>query len=370
MTPRSLWLLMLSLLAVPLPASACSIPVFRYALERWKPAPYEAVVFHKGPLPEAARALVERLDEPATPLNLTVTTVDLAGKLEDRPRLLWANQPKEAADALPWLVLRFPSSDDKTPPAHAGPLRKADLRPLLHSPVREQIARHLGRGISAVWLLLESGNAQADRAAGELLQKELARLEKVLELPPQTAEGPQVRSQLPLRIAFAIVRLSRQDKAERALVRMLLHSDDDLDSVREPIVFPIFGRGRALCALCGKELNGKEIDRAGRFLCGACSCQVKELNPGIDLLFSTDWDALIDVSATAAPATVIPAVPSASTSAPNPPQDSSTAQDVIAPQEHAQGDGRRWLIAGVISAGILVLLTGIWVLTQRRAPAP
>ena len=35
---------------------ACQIPVFRYALERWQPDPYEVVVIHRGSLsPEHAR---------------------------------------------------------------------------------------------------------------------------------------------------------------------------------------------------------------------------------------------------------------------------------------------------------------------------
>jgi len=30
-------------------AHACQVPVFRYALERWTPDPYEAFVIHRGP---------------------------------------------------------------------------------------------------------------------------------------------------------------------------------------------------------------------------------------------------------------------------------------------------------------------------------
>jgi len=33
-----------------LPAHACTIPVFRYALERWELTAYEIVVYHKAPL--------------------------------------------------------------------------------------------------------------------------------------------------------------------------------------------------------------------------------------------------------------------------------------------------------------------------------
>ena len=37
---------------------ACSVPVFRYALERWPADQYSAVVFHRGPLqPEQQRVV-------------------------------------------------------------------------------------------------------------------------------------------------------------------------------------------------------------------------------------------------------------------------------------------------------------------------
>ena len=37
------WLVICSGLAL-----ACSVPVFRYALERWDASPYALVVFHRG----------------------------------------------------------------------------------------------------------------------------------------------------------------------------------------------------------------------------------------------------------------------------------------------------------------------------------
>ena len=48
-------LLLLSLAS----ALACSVPVFRYALEKWPPDVYQATVFHRGPLTSAQQALVQ-----------------------------------------------------------------------------------------------------------------------------------------------------------------------------------------------------------------------------------------------------------------------------------------------------------------------
>ena len=61
----------------------------------------------------------------------------------------------------------------------------------------------------------------------------------------------------------------------------------------EPIAFPIFGRGRVLYGLIGEGIASDVIDEASLFLTGACSCEVKEQNPGVDLLMSVDWDRLI-----------------------------------------------------------------------------
>jgi hypothetical protein len=77
---------------------------------------------------------------------------------------------------------------------------------------------------------------------------------------------------------------------------MLLSTEPDLAAVREPIVFPIFGRGRALYALVGKGIRAETIEQAATFLIGKCSCQVKEQNPGTDLLLTADWKALAKAS--------------------------------------------------------------------------
>src|SRR5262245_47652816 len=75
------------LLAVPA-APACNVPVFRYALEHWKPSPYLAHVFHRGPLTPAQLAALKKLE--STPsINLTLTTIDLAGPLTKAQATLW-----------------------------------------------------------------------------------------------------------------------------------------------------------------------------------------------------------------------------------------------------------------------------------------
>jgi len=96
-----------------------------------------------------------------------------------------------------------------------------------------------------------------------------------------------------------MLRLARDDRSEEVLVRMLLHSEDDLNETKEPMAFPIYGRGRVLYALVGKGINDETVDDACSFLTGPCSCIIKEQNPGLDLLLSVDWERLVNPIMTA-----------------------------------------------------------------------
>jgi hypothetical protein len=78
-----------------------------------------------------------------------------------------------------------------------------------------------------------------------------------------------------------------------ALAGMLVRCESDLADRSEALAFPVFGRGRALWPLVGRGINAKNVQEASEFLVGACSCQVKEQNPGFDLLLSADWDSLL-----------------------------------------------------------------------------
>ena len=75
---------------------------------------------------------------------------------------------------------------------------------------------------------------------------------------------------------------------------MLLNSESDLYEFDDPIAIPVFGRGRSYFALVGKGINDDNIDEACQFLAGACSCEVKSQNPGVDLLFRVNWELLVE----------------------------------------------------------------------------
>jgi hypothetical protein len=167
---------------------------------------------------------------------------------------------------------------------------------LLDSPIRREIARRILGGQTAVWVLLESGDAGRDEEAARFLEAELKGLSSRLRLPePVAGNSTEVASpdiELPdARIEFSLLRLSRHDPAETFLVEMLMKTEPDLESyASEPIVFPVFGRGRALYALVGKGINRDNVEEACATLVAPCSCQTKALNPGTDLLMAVDWE--------------------------------------------------------------------------------
>lgn len=281
-------------------AHACSIPVFRYALERWELANYEVVVFHKGHLNDDLRKQLDRLDPSRTGANLKVETFDVDAKLPSKRAAFWKRQGNPQT---PWVVVRNPDAEDKTPPVYAGAASIEAILPLLDSPARHTIVQRLARGESAVFVLLESGDGPLDAKASDLLETELPRLAKATPIPEQTKDGPQLKFDIPLRVAFSTLKVRRDDPKEAGTVRLLLATEEGLDDVKGPIVFPVFGRGRALCSLYGKDLSKTQLANVSKFLCGACSCQVKDLNPGIDLLLTADWPELLR---SAGPARAIP----------------------------------------------------------------
>ena len=274
-------------------SSACDIPVFQYALENWTSDAYEVIVFHRGALSAPQREALGLLREGAEAAqgNLRVRAVDLAAGPDEAMLRRFAEQ---SGAKLPWMAAYYPPVKRIAQPAWTGPLTSANARGLLDSPLRRQIATDLMQRTTASWVLLESGDRGKDNAAAALLERELARLEKTLKLPVVETWGG-VPPPEPPPIKFTIHRLSREAAAEQMLVSMLLHTEDDLATkfAREPLVFPIYGRGLVLYALAGPGINERTITQAAEFVTGPCSCEVKDSNPGTDMLIALDWDTQV-----------------------------------------------------------------------------
>ena len=271
----------LAVLLLTAAAPVCSIPVFRYALERWRAAPYPGVLFHEGPLDADARALLRTID--SSGLNVAIEAVDVAGSLSDEHRKLRGDAP------LPQLVLAYPDQPEAV--AWRGAFSAESVRALSDSPRRRETVKLLTSGTSVVWWLFESGDAAKDAAAADLLTKELARLEKEIQIPVPGPDDPPLRSAVPLKVAFTLLRVPKDAPAEAAFGETLSRARRDWSL---PAAVPVFGRGRALGSLCGSEINADYVSRMAEYVTDACSCEVKELNPGVDLLFAADWEELLD----------------------------------------------------------------------------
>jgi hypothetical protein len=358
--PLTALLLCLALL-LPLPLEACSVPVFRYALEHWPADSYQAIVLHRGPLTPEQQALVRDLGPEGLAgqlhVNLALRTVNLDS---DPPAEMLA---LSSQSALPQLVLRTPLSAKSPATLWSGELTSDTVRQLLDSPARREIVERLGSGESAVWVLVEGPDAAVNDTAAKLLETRLAYLDGVLTLPkldPQDIVNGLVSiGQEDLRLDFSILRLSRSDSSESAFVQTLLGTEPDLREATEPIVIPIFGRGRALYAFVGAGIKHETIDQAATFLIGKCSCQVKELNPGADLLFAANWDKLVKEQGAAAPD--LPTLAEIASAAPV----TVTISTAQTPPASPKPNRSAWLY-GACAAAVALLGAGLF--SRRRAP--
>jgi hypothetical protein len=272
-------------------AHACNVPVFRFALERWRPDPYRVTVLHRGALSDSDRALLAPWEEQQgkAQLNVTIRTVDVS-ELDEAEQELFAARVEES---LPRFVVQYPAHLRIAQPVLSAPLSKVSIAALTDSPIRRELVKRLADGQTAVWLLLESGQSDMDDAAAKLIEEQIQQLAKELKLPELTdSSEDKLLSATPLQVAFSVIRIPRSE-AEQPLIQMLLHSESDLLERNDPMVFPIFGRGRALLPLIGAGITPQNIHDSAAFLVGACSCEVKDQNPGFDLLLAADWDALL-----------------------------------------------------------------------------
>ena len=268
---------------------ACDVPVFRYAMERWVADYYEGALICKGTLDQDAQIDTLLQSEAAELLNLHISKMDLASAGDEEVKaLLGENVPEK----LPALALWYPMLKGRAAPFWTGEFTKAAISQLIDSPKRKELAKRLSEGQSGVWIFVESGDAAKDKAALQLLNSELEKATKELaEILPSVVDQAETPG---LSFSFSVLPVSRTDPNEKFLLTSLLRSEPDLENYAgEPVLFPVFGRGRVLYALVGEGINPDNIREAVGFLTGPCGCEIKMLNPGFDLLVSFNWDAAV-----------------------------------------------------------------------------
>ena len=301
---RTRLLIALFVFVLPAVALSCQVPVFRFALERWVPDAYRVSVSpgRSGEFTPEEKTLIELLKswqsgsdgESRILANLHIEVTD-TGKESDQASFE-VSYPEKARGF-------------STKPIWEGPLTEENVKGLVDSPVRREIVKLILEGQSAVWVLVESGNREEDQSAAGTVLSSAAEARDTLRISPgvmtrSQAESKEnfaavnaddiLQSEVPLKIDYSLVRIRRDDPSESLFLSMLLSIEDDLEQYAgEPMVFPVFGRGRLLEPLIGRGIRTENLLDYASYICGACSCEVKDKNPGVDLLITADWDSAL-----------------------------------------------------------------------------
>jgi hypothetical protein len=341
-------------------AGSCSVPVFRYALERWKPDPYKGIFIYRGKLSTEDRALLQQLESltlnTKNPFNLRIRPVEVAAFGEERLLgILKVPIPKK----LPVLAIWYPEQMGKAAPFWMREVTSDGSNALFDSPKRRQLTEGLINGQSIVWVFIPSGNSGKDENAQKVLRRELDRAADTLTQSPLfTDTGSKGQK---LAYSFPILALSRSDARENFFLEMLTHSVPDSSVYKnEPMVFPVFGRGRMLSSLSGEQINEVNIKKIVYYLANSCSCEIKAQHPGMDLLLSAFWDRVVmgelfvNDNATPELTGVMP----------------GPSRPVSAPQEQSEKPiphSGIWRMLGItLSSAIVVVIFIGWALSRRR----
>lgn len=275
-------------------AAACNIPVFRFALERWKPDACEVIVFHEDRLTEADESVVSSMEKTSLSnggvANVNVIRCDVRSSSDEELKNLWLATKERTKAVLPFVVARS-LKGPKTVNHWHGSVDQVRSSGLLDSPVRRELTQRLQNSDAIVWLVLKSADSSKNKVVVDLLTQQCKELPGLIELPEGIGlPGSELYSEMPLLLQFSVLEIDRGDASEQSLIRQFAGIQPDAFAADEPLVIPVFGRGRALEVMPASQLTAGLISELTEFLCGACSCQVKEQNPGFDLLLSTDWD--------------------------------------------------------------------------------
>jgi hypothetical protein len=274
----------------PAAASACTIPVFRYALERWESDRFLVIVYHDGPLTAEQDSAVCELEQRSSPaggqLNIEVVRYEVTSPSPPK----WPDlQPPPAERQMPWVEVLVRSRAMPTAALWQGPLADASNPPGLYdSPARSEIVQRILGGHSAVWLLVAP--EEQVQQLSQQLQAKLDLVSQDLKLPSGIGlPGSELYAVIPLEIRYSALAVSHTDPKEQPFLKLLGASTEQWRA-DGAYVIPIFGRCRALEVIPYAEVDELLVDEIAAFLCGACSCRVKQANPGFDLLTSVNWN--------------------------------------------------------------------------------
>jgi hypothetical protein len=329
-------------------ATACSIPVFRYALDRWQADPFALEISATDAKDEAvARFLRNQTD--SSPLNMMTSRTNEEGSSR----------------------LTFPHAAPDATPAWSGKLDGTTLPRITDSPVRAEITKRILAGECGVWVLVESGQRAADDRAAAALEKRLRYLEQVAQIPQIDPNDPtsQLGPGPALGVKFSLLRIKPEDESEKAFSAMLAGPNGYMENANGPWLSFVFGRGRVLGAWPAEGFGDEQIDEACLFLLGACSCEVKRMNPGWDLLVNVDWnESLHAMGLPPPPPVALQKPPTAAQEKETPKPDDAKPETVTIAAVSAPSPSPKGGLppAAIAAAVLLVLGSGLAWRTMRR----
>lgn len=276
--------------------AACNVPVFRYALELWEPDPYRVVLLYRGAKPELPPGVRDYLLKVEESGMVRYRELDADGN-SSLAEALSASLTNTPLPVLTFLqpIGRFEDDTSVRRLALLGPdaWSLAAVKAVCESPLRTTIGKRLLSGDSAVWVFCEGPDAAANAVARRVLDEALRQAETTLKLPEPTdltEESGRAISQLKIRLPVVVLPYDAAACGETAFRDMLVAvGAEGRKAVDVPMAFAVFGRARALAPLVGKDIVTDAIMAYCEFITGACSCEAKELNPGVDLLVVADW---------------------------------------------------------------------------------
>ncbi len=246
-------------------ALACTVPVFRYALDHWSPDAYRLEVPAGWLKSNAGERFQKLIKESGAQVEL---------------------HPLQKEGAPSRLVM-----PENGPEVWSGEV-DGTVSTLLTSPARAELVRRILTGESMVWVMVRSGNEGADAILEKRLRSRLEYLQSVAAIPEQDPTDPinKLGPGPALKVDFSCLSVSLDDPEEQVFLRMLAGPKTGLLEKKEPFGAVVFGRGRVLGAWPTGDLEDEGIDEVSLFLLGACSCRVKFQNPGWDLALAVNWD--------------------------------------------------------------------------------
>ncbi len=276
------FVIILSISGSALTSSACTTPVWRYALEQWWPDPFYIDV--------------QRPDELTTNQQQAVDLLESSNEQKNTFANIVVDVVIDSSVNTPVLTVEYPGKPgmEMDKPFWKTELTFESATNVLSSPFRKRLATELGSGENVVWFVLESSNAETNEAVMNLLEAQVGKAEKEYEEYRQyanriaTSEYDKAYTLPKMNNLF--LSLDRGNKEEEFFIKSLLHLYPDLKSSQEPMVFVVYGKGRCLPPIVGDEITVANIDYYFQFLSGPCSCMIKDNNPGFDLLMEYDWE--------------------------------------------------------------------------------